>query len=109
MTKKAHKSLAKARYDEAHPIISARVSKGFYDEIKSAQGVTGQSLIELLKIAIGKSDAATGKAYNQGHDDGYEEGKKDAVESINSQTLKIQCPSCSCIFVVSLRFEEIKE
>ena len=109
MAKKAHKSPAKARYDNTHPVISIRVTRDFYNELADVQHSTKQSLRKLLEVALGKVSVATGNAYKQGHDDGlaeagnayeqgHDDGEKDTIEAIKHTSFTAQCPECRFSF-----------
>jgi len=106
MDKKAQKSVTKARYDSTHPTISIRVDRPFFDRLTEMQEMTGQSVKELLQIALDQTQTDVGNAYQQGYDKGYEEGQESVVTEVRSMEFTPKCPRCGYAFGIHLRLEE---
>lgn len=66
MPRKKHVPPSKKRYDEQHPTVSARVPRELYDQLQQLKELSGKSLADVLKEALGAQGPSTRAAYNQG-------------------------------------------
>jgi len=61
MSKKVTKKPSRAKYEEAHPVFSARLDKDTYERLKGHLEGTGCSFSQFLKSAIGKEEVMVEK------------------------------------------------
>jgi predicted DNA-binding protein len=84
--KDKYKSPGRARYEQSHPVISARVSKELYDKLKEIKGETGKSFADILKEGLeglGIQEAKTEKAYKEEDTIKIREGKKNTSSGLD--------------------------
>ena len=67
MKKKIHKPPSKIKYDQSHPTVSIRVSRGLYDRLKDLRERSGKSLGDILREALERQLPSTKKAYQLGY------------------------------------------
>ena len=67
MGKTAHKPPSRIKYEKSHPTISVRVSKELYDGLKNLMKITGKSMGDVLREALGKQMPSAKKAYQSGY------------------------------------------
>ena len=73
---------SRARYEKSHPTVTIRVDLGLYNELKGLKETAGMSLADILKVGLGKAQAATAPAWLEG----YESAIGACYEEV--------CPSC---------------
>jgi hypothetical protein len=64
--KKKRQPPSRVKYDKSHPVVSIRVSREMYEEIKSLQDIGGKSLGDILREALDKQEVITDTAYKNG-------------------------------------------
>ena len=74
MAKKTTKALtpSRVRYEQSHPVISVRVDRELCDRLKDLEPVSGKSVADVLREALGQQEASANDAYMIGYDDGIE-------------------------------------
>jgi len=55
------------KYNESHPTVSVRVSRELYDKLSELRRVSGKSLGDVLREAVGKQVPSTKQAYLTGY------------------------------------------
>jgi len=68
MNYRSHKPPSKIRYDQAHPTVSIRVTQPLYKELTELRKLSGKSLGDILREALGKQVPTTRKAYQKGYE-----------------------------------------
>ena len=71
---------SRVKYEASHPTVSVRVNRALYDELK-ARREAGQSMADILKVGLEKSQAVAGDAYDKGFKDGHRDGHKDGYQA----------------------------
>jgi hypothetical protein len=66
---KAHRTPSRARYEASHPVISVRVSRALYLELKRLQGLSGKSVGDILREAVGRQKPQIEGARRLGFDE----------------------------------------
>jgi len=66
MRKKTAKPASRAKYERQNPTISIRVSRQFYEELKDFQALTGKSIGDILREALGKQAPSAQEAFDNG-------------------------------------------
>ncbi len=66
MAKKIHQPPAKIKYDKTHPIISIRVDQDLKKMLDDIKKVSGKSVGDILREAVGVQKKSTKKAYDLG-------------------------------------------
>ena len=71
MARKRKKALppSRARYERSNPVVSLRVDKELYDRLKGLQRVSGKSVADVLREAVGQQEATANNAYEIGYED----------------------------------------
>jgi hypothetical protein len=69
MAKKRSSPPSRERYDRLHPTVSVRVTQQFYNELMELRRLTGKSLADILREALGKQAPSAKNAYQKGYDD----------------------------------------
>lgn len=69
---------SRQRYEASHPTVTVRVDRKLYDELRALKEQTGQSVADVLKVGLGKAQAASGEAYEKALVEGYEIGFEQA-------------------------------
>jgi hypothetical protein len=98
---------SRARYDEAHPTVSCRVSKDLYDELETISKKEGKSLADILKIGLGRLEekaADCENARNEGIYEGYMVGFSEAKKAF-----KVMYPCIVCGEMITVSTVEEKE
>jgi hypothetical protein len=81
--KQRTKPPSRKRYEEDHPVFSARVPKGIYDRIQAVKEKEGWSNTGIFKVALGLievKERAEEEVRQQAYDEGFEEGIASAEE-----------------------------
>lgn len=71
---------SRLRYEASHPTVKIRVDQKLYDELKALKEQTGQSVADVLRVGLGKAQAASGETYDRALLEGYEIGCEQAKE-----------------------------
>ena len=68
---------SRLRYEEAHPVISMRVPKVLYLQLKDIKAMSGKSVADVLREAMGEQFNTGTEAWQRGFAAGYKkaEGK----------------------------------
>lgn len=74
MVGKVHVPPSKKRYDQAHPVISFRVSQKDYEVLKKTLETSGKSIGQFFREALGTARRDTRIAYKKGRRDGFKKG-----------------------------------
>jgi hypothetical protein len=67
MTKKKHQPPAKIKYDKSHPTISIRVDQELKKKLDEIKEVSGKSVGDILREAVGVQAASAKSAYEKGY------------------------------------------
>jgi len=62
---------SRKRYEESHPIISFRIKKEWYDELKNLLISQDITIADFFKIALKKQKENHDKIWEEGHDNGF--------------------------------------
>ena len=80
--KKQKRTPSKIEYDEQHPIVSFRIDKELYDQLRAVKEKEGKSTVDVLKIGLGiltvkvKEEGVIQKAaYAKGFRAGYKKAE----------------------------------
>ncbi len=76
MPRKKQVPPSRKRYDQQHPTVSARVPLQIYDQLQELKRLSGKSLADVLKEALGRQKPSTETAYNRGLAIGREEASQ---------------------------------
>ena len=71
-----HRPPSRIRYEQSHPVVSFRVRRENYQQLKNLLVKSGESFGDFFKEALAIQQANTDKVYEQGRKKGYEEAKK---------------------------------
>lgn len=78
MVKTKHKPPSRIRYEQNNPIVSFRIKKNLYEELKTLLKNQGNSIGDFFKVALKKQqidyDKLAAGGYDKGFEDGYEDG-----------------------------------
>ncbi len=78
MSKTKHKPPSRIRYEKNNPIVSFRIEKRLYKELKALLKNQGMSIGDFFRVALKKQqvdfDKLAGFQYDKGYDDGYDNG-----------------------------------
>ena len=77
MIAQKHSPPSRKRYDLAHPVLSLRVSKEDYEALKKVLEISGKSIGQFFREALGTAQRETRTAYEKGRRDGYRKAKKE--------------------------------
>ena len=75
MARKRRIPPSRRRYEEAHPTVSARLSRGLYNRLKTLQSESGKSLADIIKEALGAQKPSAKNSYRNGFDKGWREAE----------------------------------
>lgn len=78
---KGKRTESQARYDENHPVITARAPRELYEQLKSRN----ESVTDILKAGLGVLDQALEQARQQG----FEAGKQQGFETGRKEGFKV--------------------
>lgn len=67
MVKKKQPPPAKIKYDKSHPIISIRVSQELKKQLDEIKEMSGKSIGDILREAVGVQSKSVKNAWNRGH------------------------------------------
>jgi len=67
MVKKKQPPPAKIKYDKSHPIISIRVSEDLKKQLDEIREMSGKSVGDILREAVGTQSISVKNAWNRGH------------------------------------------
>jgi len=67
MVKKKQPPPAKIKYDKSHPIISIRVSQDLKKQLDEIKGMSGKSIGDILREAVGVQSKSIKNAWNRSH------------------------------------------
>ena len=67
---------SRLRYEEANPVISMRVSKVLYLQLKNLKAMTGKSVADVLREAMGAQFDKGTEAWRLGYSRGYKKGQE---------------------------------
>ncbi|MBA7646768.1 hypothetical protein ES703_54534 [subsurface metagenome] len=87
---------SRVRYEEQHPVISFRVDREFFTELRALRYESGKSYADFMKIAAGIMKPDIDEAWNNG----YEEAKAD---------YSVTFPCAVCGEEVVVVFDEAKK
>jgi len=71
----SNKPPSRIRYEAAHPIISFRISKPWYDEMKQLLAENNISIADFFKISLNKQQTDFTEAYDKAKTEGFSKGK----------------------------------
>ena len=99
---------SRVRYEKAHPTVTVRVDRQLYEELKKLKESSGQSVAGVLKIGLGKAQAAESKAYRRGYSDGSREGYSTGYEEAQEE-FEVVYPCSVCGNPLSITHQSEKE
>ena len=67
MVKKKQPPPAKIKYDKSHPIISIRVSEDLKKQLDEIREMSGKSVGDILREAVGTQSKSVKNTWNRGH------------------------------------------
>ena len=67
---------SRVRYEEAHPVISMRVSKVLYLQLRDIKQMTGKSVADVLREAMGAQFDKGTEAWRLGFSRGYKKAQE---------------------------------
>ena len=67
MVKKKQPPPAKIKYDKSHPTISIRVSQDLKEQLDEIREMSGKSIGDILREAVGVQSKSVKNAWNRGH------------------------------------------
>ncbi len=65
---------SRIRYEESHPVISFRIKKEWYDELKNLLRTQGITIADFFKIALEKQKENQDKVWEEAYEEGYDIG-----------------------------------
>ena len=71
-SKKKPVSPSRQKYEDENPVVSGRIPRGLYDELKKIGFSFGASFANILKIGLGKAKPDLEAAWQMGAEFGYE-------------------------------------
>ena len=75
------KTPSRVKYEQNHPTVSFRVSKGLHDRLQAVKEAEGKSTTDILKMGLGLLEVKVSKekeAKRQGYEEGFEKGYEEA-------------------------------
>lgn len=66
VVRKKHQPPAKIRYDNVHPIVSVRVNQELKQQLDEIKQMSGKSVGDILREAVGVQAPSTKEAYTRG-------------------------------------------
>lgn len=82
-----HKPPSRTRYEASHPVVSFRVKKELYQQLKNLLAESGTSIGDFFRKALAVQRADTNRAYQRGYNKGY-------VEARNLYRVTYLCDIC---------------
>ena len=67
MAKKKQPPPSKIKYDKSHPTISIRVSEDLKKQLDEIKAMSGKSIGDILREAVGAQSKSTKNAWNRGY------------------------------------------
>lgn len=83
--KRGHEPPSRRRYDEAHPVVSFRVSREDYALLKETLAKNEKSIGQFFREALGKERKSTDAALSESYSEGYGQGYSEACEERDYQ------------------------
>lgn len=97
MSKTRHKPPSRIRYEKNNPIVSFRIKKTSYEELKTLLKNQGNSIGDFFKVALKKQqidyDKLTAGGYDKGFEDGHEDGFGEGWEK-GFNCFNVPCKIC---------------
>ncbi len=106
MAKKRAKSPSRERYEQRRPVLSFRVSRNIYDQLRVINESTGDSRTKVLMTGLGlcEAKARTEKEiWQEGYDKGYDDA---ATEACDYFQVTYPCHRCGKEMVVNTDMEK---
>jgi len=100
MPRKKQVPPSRKRYDQQHPTVSARVPLQIYDQLQELKRLSGKSLADVLKEALGRQKPSTETAYIRGLAIGREEA---------SEMFRVEFPCAICGVICTVQSSQEKE
>ena len=100
MPRKKQVPPSRKRYDQQHPTVSARVPLQIYDQLQLLKSLSGKSLADVLKEALGRQKPTTEVAYIRGLVAGREEA---------SEMYRVEYPCAICGVIITVKSSREKE
>jgi hypothetical protein len=100
-SKKKKKTPSRIKYEQAHPTISFRASKGLYDRLRVAREKERRSNTDIMEIGLGLIEVKIGteeKIWRKACDKGWEDGAN-AAEALYA--ISYPCSNCGKEIVVT--------
>lgn len=101
------KPASRMKYEQNHPVVSARVDRQLYNTLQAIKETEGLSNADLLKIAAGKLEVKI-REEKEIWRQGYDEGQLNGFELAES-IFKITYPCGKCKRMMEVDTEEEKE
>ena len=83
MSKDKNKPPSRARYEQANPTVSCRVTREIYDRLSKIRKEQGKSFGDIVRLGLGiiepeaaKETEAYAEGYVKGLDDGFRDGEQ---------------------------------
>jgi len=100
MPKKKQVPPSRKRYDQQHPTVSARVPLQIYDQLQELKRLSGKSLADVLKEALGRQKPSAEVIYIRGLAAGREEA---------SEMFRVEYPCAICGVIITVKSSQEKE
>ena len=87
MARRYRKPPSRIRYEQSHPVVSARLSMEDYRKLMELKRRRGVSLAQLIREVIGAAKADFDWFYRIGYEKGYEDGLKKGKAEVLAELL----------------------
>lgn len=67
---------SRVRYEDDHPTISVRVSRGLFDRLRALKKDSGKSVADVLREALAVQVRSAGEAHQRGYRKGHLEAER---------------------------------
>ena len=107
MVKRTNKAPSRRKYEEANPVLSFRVPRKIYEELRMVKGSTGESRTKVLMAGLGlyKVKIKTEKEiWQKAYDQGVEKGRQEVWD-----LLAVNYPCSICGKEITVHTEEEKK
>ena len=88
MVRTKHKPPSRIRYEQTHPVVSVRVNRGLYQDLKEIKEREGKSFAGILKELLSEQEEVLSKQKAQitkAHNAGFKKGQRFTLGN---------CPEC---------------
>ena len=100
MIKTKRKPPSRIRYEKNNPIVSFRIKKNLYEELKTLLKKQGNSIGDFFKVALNKQQIAYEELGQSEYDKGYEEGYDEGFDKFN-----VPCKVCGKPMLFDIKTE----